>query len=228
MTVIYRMCGIPSTNPSPIYQDDKYSLNKLCLKSFVQAYSDVQPKVHFLLDHCGVEYYKMLEDTVPFNYEVDKTDIGINATMLCSYDLASWVDDIVVFQECDYLYHGVVGNVMNQAISTLGLVSPYDHPNFYRDLSMHSPECQIELVGEHHFRTTERNTMTWGCHSSLIKDHRDILERHGYIDGPVWSDLRNEGHLLWVPIPSFATHMVESCLAPSIDWEERWSTLNTQ
>jgi hypothetical protein len=222
--VIYRLCGIASTNPSPIYQDDKYKLNELCLKSFIEAYSDVRPEVIFLLDHCGDEYYTLLEQ-VPFNYRVEISNAGINATMLRAYELASELEDYVVLQECDYLYRGVIGKTYLAAMKDLGIVSPYDHPNFYHLRKFHREECRIKVVDNHHFRTAERNTMTWGCHSNIIKKHRQLLDRHGYLDGPVWDELAAEGLDLWVPVLSFATHMVRDCLAPGVDWKELWSNI---
>jgi hypothetical protein len=41
MHVIYRLCDIKSTNPSPLFQDDKVSLNKYCLNSFLKGMSDI-------------------------------------------------------------------------------------------------------------------------------------------------------------------------------------------
>lgn len=223
MTIIYRMCGIASSNPSPIYQDNKYKLNELCLKSVITAFSDVKPKFIFLFDKCGVEYHKLLSD-FPYEYEIVDANLGINGTMLEAYNIASELEDYVIFQECDYLYKGVIGKKYLRAMKELGIVSPYDHPNFYHAREYHREECRIKLVGDYHFRTCERNTMTWGCHTNIIKKHRELFDRHGYLDGQVWYDLKAEGYDLWTPLPSFATHMVESCLAPGIDWKELWNT----
>ncbi len=224
MTIIYRMCGIASSNPSPIYQDEKYKLNELCLKSVITSFSDVSPKFIFLFDKCGVEYHSLLKD-FPYEYEIEDANLGINGTMLRAYEIAAELEDYVVFQECDYLYNGVIGKKYLKAMKELGIVSPYDHPNFYHAREYHKEECRIKLVDNHHFRTCERNTMTWGCHTNIIKKHRDIFDKHGYLDGQVWYDLKAQGFDLWTPIPTFATHMVASCLSPGIDWKELWPTL---
>ena len=224
MKVIYRMCGIPSTNPSPWSQDDKYHLNKICLKSFVEAFRGVKLDIHFLMDYCGKEYSKMVED-IPFDYEVEFSETGINDTMIRSYEIAEKIDDIVLFQECDYLYRPGVGKLFERVLGQLPIVSPYDHKNFYIDNTIHSPNCEIKLVEGYHFRSTERNTMTWGCHSSIIKENIDTLEKYGYLDNEVWRDLEYAGHRLYVPIPSFATHCVKDYLSPGIDWEARWQEL---
>lgn len=226
MTAIYRLCGIPSTNPSPIYQEDKFKLNKMCLRSFVQAYRDVNPKVIFLLDHCGQEYTEMVNTVCPFEKKLIYTDLGINGTALKAYELAKDADDdIILFQECDYIYRPHSGRLMNMAIKQLGLVSPYDHLNFYIDRNLHSEMAKIKLVDGYHFRTTERNTMTFGVTKEVLLKGYDIFYKYGYLDGDVWYELKDIGIELHVPIPSIATHMVKDWLAPGVDWEDLWKEL---
>lgn len=221
MQVIYRVTDIASSNPSPIYQEDKVKLNKLCLASFVKGFEDIKPKVIFLADHMkDISYLN-----TPWEYEVIRTEDGQNKAMLNSYEIASKLEDYVIFQECDYIYRPNIGKTFLEGMKALGIVSGYDHPNFYHAREYHKEECRIKLVDDHHFRTCERNTMTWGCHSNIIKENLDILNHHGYLDGQVWYDLLERGYPLWTPIPSFATHMVKDCLAPSINWKEIWSNI---
>jgi hypothetical protein len=226
MIVYYRMCGIPSTNPSPYLQEDKFKLNKLCLDSFVQAYASIRPKIVFLCDYCGDEYKELLE-TVPFEYESTFTTIGINHTCLLQYDLAREQDDLILFQECDYLYLPDTGQRMVEAITQLGMVSPYNHRNFYMDQSIHSKTCELELVNNHIWRSVERNTMTFGIRPDVFKSNFTTFEKYGYLDNDVWHDLRASGQPLYVPIPSIATHMVKDYLAPGIEWEDLWTQLSS-
>src|SRR6185437_11864781 len=138
MTVCYRMCGIPSTNPSPIYQEDKFKLNQLCLRSFVQAFREINPNMVFLNDFCDGRYNEMIDRIIPFDKEIYSSEIGINATALKQYELAEKVnDDVILFQECDYLYRPGVGRKLEAAIREFGLVSPYDHPDFYTRYDIH-------------------------------------------------------------------------------------------
>lgn len=197
-------------------------MNKLCLHSFIKGFEDIKPKVVFLADHMNDVSYL----STPWEYEVIRTEDGQNQAMLNSYKIASELDDYVLFQECDYIYRENIGKTYLEAMKALGIVSPYDHPNFYHYRELHGEECRIALVADHHFRTCERNTMTWGCHSNIVRDNLDILNHHGYLDGQVWYDLLERGYPLWTPIKSMATHMVKDCLAPGVDWKELWS--NTQ
>lgn len=223
LNVYYRMCGLVSTNPSPWSQKDKFKLNEVCLKSFLMGFRDIKVKTHFILDFCSLEYDKLLKDSVK-DYVSEHSQMGINQTMLRSYDLASQEKGFVLMAECDYLYRPNIGRIFMNALEELDIVSPYDHRNFYVDRVLHSPTCEIQLVDDYHFRTTERNTMTWGCHSDLVREHKDILDKHGYLDDQVWFDLWMAGKKLWVPVPSFATHCVIDYLAPSVDWESIWKT----
>lgn len=221
MIVVYRMCDIDSTNPPP-FEKNKYNLNKRCLESFVKAFENIKPKMYFLCDYCPPKYKEMIETVCPFEKVIEFTEMGINNTMLRSYEIALNNDDYVLFQECDYLYRPDTGELFLKALASLGLVSPYDHLNFYKDHNIHSKTCDVELVDGHHFRTTERNTMTWGCHTDLIKENINTLNQYGYLDDLVWRDLLLAGHRLWVPIPSIATHMVKDYLSPGINWRKIW------
>lgn len=221
MKVFYRITSIPSTNPSP-WGKDKDELNKVCLKSFVEAFKEVNPEMYFLADYCNPKVNDIIEEVVPFDYHIEKMNIGINQTMNLSYELAAGIDDYVLFQECDYLYRPGIGKNYLRALEELKLISPYDHRNFYIDKNIHSSSCRIELVGEQHYRTTERNTMTWATHGSIVKENLEMLKKYGYLDDQVWQELLIAGYVLWVPVLSFATHCVKDYLAPGINWETLW------
>jgi len=216
------MCGIPSTNPSPVYQEDKFMLNKICLKSFREAFRDIDPKVIFLCDFCEPMYENLIKDIIPFEHEIHFTEIGINETMLKAYDIAYNQDDDILFQECDYIYRENIGKEFVKGLDELGLVSPYDHLNFYMDHKLHSNQVIIDLVGNTHWRSTERNTMTFAVKNKIFKDNYAIFKKYGYLDADVWYDLKSAGQELYVPIPSLATHMVKDYLAPGIKWEDEW------
>lgn len=221
LNVIYRMCGIPSTNPIPWSQEDKFHLNEVCLKSFLMGFSDIKLDIHFLLDYCDERYDILLAKYVP-EYTAEHSEAGINETMVKSYKLASEMIGYVLFQECDYLYRPRIGNAYMAGLNGLQIVSPYDHRNFYMDENIHSKNVVLQLEGETHFRTTERNTMTWATHTDVIRENYETFVKYGFLDDQVWFDLMIAGYQLWTPIPAFATHCVSDYLAPGIDWESLW------
>lgn len=161
----------------------------------------------------------------PWEYEVIRTELGQNGTMLKSYEIASNLEDCVLFNESDHLWLPGSGKIMFEAIKELGLVSGYDHPDFYTRFDIHPRITEIVISGNHHFRKSARNVMSWGCHSSLVKENLDILNFHGYLDEKVWSDLRERGHQLYTAVPALSTHMVKDYLAPGVNWRELWSNI---
>jgi len=224
MTVIYRLCGIASTNPSPIYQEDKRKLNELCLKSFVMAFRDVNPYVYFLMDYCDESYIEMLEKLVPFNFTYQLTNIGINNTALRAYEVAEESDDdVILFAECDHLWRPSVGKNFYNAVMKYGLVSPFDHPDFYNRYDIHDRYNEIDVLDNQHYRTATRNVMTFAMTKGVFEDSKDILKKYGYLDDLVWGELKERGHKLWVPIPSMDTHLVEGLLSPGIPWSVIWN-----
>lgn len=228
MIVYYRIANKKSPlSAKPPIMDGKWDeLNALCLRSFVIGYGDMRPKVVFICDDCPENVYRPLLDQVPFEKDIIFTNLGINDTCLLQYDLAkTTTDDVILFQECDYLTRPLSGKIMDEAIKKFGLVSPYDHRNFYIDRSIHGTVCDIDLIGEQHFRTTERNTMTFGMTREAFEKNYSILKKWGYLDNEVWKEMRDNGYPLWVPIPSIATHMVKDFLAPGLNWEALWKKL---
>jgi hypothetical protein len=225
MIVIYRITSKISVNPSPIFNDDKAKLNEVCLKSFRQAFREVNPKVIFLADKCTIETDDMIKRVIPFEYEIIHTDLGQNDSALKQWEMALNQDEDILFQECDYIWREKVGKEFVDGLNTLGLVSPYDHLNFYIDRTLHSNQVTIELVGDTHWRSTERNCLTFAIKNQIFKDNYEIFKKYGYLDGDTWYELLAKGHPLYVPIPSMATHMVRGYLAPSVDWEKIWLKL---
>lgn len=228
MIVYYRMTDIPSTNPSPILQDNKKELNKLCLKSFVQAFEEIEPQIEFICDFCPREYTEMIETICPFPHNIHYTMLGIDETARLQYDMANKQDDDILFQECDYLYIPNSGGDLLDGLNAFRLVSPYDHLNFYIDKTLHSPHQTLRLVENHVWRTAERNTMTFAIKNKTFKKFYQTFRHYGYLDSQVWYDLLEHGQPMYTPLPSIATHMVRDWLSPYHDWKSLWKILQTQ
>lgn len=230
MLVLYRIADIKSelSKPSPIFNDDLFKLATLCLNSFITAYVHVNPKVIFICDYCDKNKWEPLLKKVPFKKEIIFTQKGINETCLMQYDLAQKEDDeVILFNEYDYLWLPQSGIKMESAIKHFGLISPYDNKNFYLDRTIHSKKAELELFEDHHFRTVERNTMTFGMRRDIFTKNLESLKRWGYLDNDVWKEIKVNSNPLWTPLPSFATHMCEEFMAPGINWQQLWTILTT-
>jgi hypothetical protein len=235
MKVFYRLSPKNSAHEArrPRHAFDKLSLAKYCLRSFVEAFKDVKPKITFILDNCGQEWDEMLK-LCPFDKEIvhiDRVDntppMGYDHTSYYKQlDMAKEANDYVLFQEDDYVYLPGAGKKLLEALRVLEFVSPYDHLEHYtRNSEFHKPPFDIKLVGSQHWRTIDFCTMTWGCHSDRLLDYWDELHMHGCWDKDTWEEMGKRGAKLWTPIPSLATHMHRDFLPPGINWEERFNEL---
>lgn len=214
MKVIYRLCDIRASNPSPIFYEDKVVLNLHCLKSFGKAFQDLQPRVHFIADHCKHDYDEDIQKLVPWaEYEIEKTNTGINENFLLAARRALEADDDIFIQECDYEFQADIGISLHNAIQRYGLVSHYDHPDKYPG------ETELEIFDSRHWRTAISTTTTFGVKKDLFKKHYNLFVAHGYLDHIKFVELREKaGIKLWTPIPSMATHMVSDWIAPNVEW----------
>lgn len=219
----------------PRFPFDKLNLAKYCLRSFVDAFKEVKPQINFILDNCGEEWDKMINEVCPFGggiSHIDRDDttpkFGYDHTSYYTQlDMARDVDDYVLFQEDDYVYLPNSGEKLLEALKVLEFVSPYDHLEFYtRNTDFHRPPFDIKLVADHHWRTIDFNTMTWGCHSNRLGEYWDTLHAHGCWDKDTWDEMAKQGAKLWSPIPSLATHMHKDFLPPGINWAERFNELD--
>lgn len=212
MKVIYRICDVNSTNPPPIFPDNRPALNELCLKSFVNAFDGIDIDYHFILDKSSDRWPEIIS-TLCVEAKIETTDLGIDGSARHAVDVALQYDDDIIFQECDYLWVPKSGQLYIDAIKYFGVVSPYDHPDKYPGT------CDICTYQGLHWRTAPSTTQTYGISKENLQKHQEIIKKHGYIDQAMWEELAQNGLILRTPIPSIATHMVRDYLAPSIDWE---------
>jgi hypothetical protein len=205
-----------SVNKPPRFGGSKFRLVKLCLKTFVKAFEDVKPKIHFLLDRATGEYLDLIKEVCPFEFTHEFSDYGRFTAGLKQYNLAQESEDeVLIFAEDDYLWKEGTGKYFIEAIKELGIVSPYDNPDFYITEPYRSRQEKIKVVNNWHWRTTMSTTMTFGITKTKFMYHRQKFDLHGISDSPLWQDIND---IIWIPIPSFATHFVEGKLSPSVDW----------
>ncbi len=214
MKIIYRLTERPSTNPSPIFNEDKLKLNKLCLRSVIAAFKGLNPKMIFICDYCSSQTTEMIKQIVPFEYKIKETTLGVYGTAEYQYDLVEPADDFILFQECDYFYLPGSGKELFEACKELGYVSPYDHPDKYP-----VERSSIQIL-DRHWKSTVSTTSTFMTPMKLFIDDFAIFQKYGWIDHSRWVEIGKKGHELWTPIPSLATHMVKDYMAPIVNWKE--------
>lgn len=220
MKVIYRIAPNKPLK-SPFSKDDKFTLVKTCLKSFVKAFEDIKPDITFILDNCP-EYEDFIKRNVPFNKKFINTDLGNFGTYSKQIEIASETDDFVLFQEDDYLYLPKIGTKFMKALEKFDFITPQDEYLYYFGEPRHIGKYEITVVGDHHWREVNSTTLTFAGHGKLFKENKDTLLAFGTGDYPMWQAIRERGYKLWCPIPTFATHLVEGILSPAVDWNNIW------
>lgn len=220
MIVYYRISQNQTKAPRPFGITTKFVLVYYCFKSFIKAFENVKPKVVFIMDDCSEAYYDLVKQC-PFEYEVINFNQGSQqSSYFLQLDMVEKENDFVLFQEDDYWYLPNTGEKLLEGMKNLGFVNPYDHLEFYTKPEYHPEDCKIRLVGDQHWRSDAFNTMTYGGHSDLFKKHMPAFRKYGFWDKPTWEELKKEGVLLWSPIPTFATHMVDGFLSAGVDWKK--------
>lgn len=213
MHVVYRLTDIPSTNPSPVYQENKPELNKFCLESFLEAFKDVDYTITFLCDHCS-DYGEYLGKVLP-KHNIEYSNLGINGTYMRSLEIAKYRDVDTYFAECDYIYREGAGKKIEAAIECFGYMSGYDHPDKYPTKS-----ASIEFFDGLHWRTAPSTTMTYGVSKQNLRQDYELLIKYGYLDSQMWENLYKEtGRQLWTPMPAICSHMVAHYLSPGMSWK---------
>ena len=144
------------------------------------------------------------------------TDYGHYNSALKQYVLAQESkDDTIFFVEDDYLWQEGAGDKLASVVKELGIVSPYDNPDFYSVEPFKSRRENLKLIDNQHWRSIISTTMTFAIRKDIFMKHKTIFEKWGPSDSPLWQEAKE---MIWCPIPTIATHFVAGKLAPSVDW----------
>lgn len=218
MKILYRISSKPSIyGIPPLFDKNKDSLAKYCLYKFVEVFMPIKPEITFICDSCSDDLFKAILE-VPFRHKLESGE-GNYETYRIQLEMAKELgEEKVLLQEDDYLYQPGTAQELEKAIDKLEFVSPYDHPEHYAD-PLVNEKYQIRLINGRHWRTAPSNTLTFASTGERFKECFDTLSSFGIADHEMWVKMREEGHSLWTPIPSFATHMHKQFMAPSVDWK---------
>lgn len=210
--IYYRISNNLSMHEPIAFAGDKFRIVKTCLRSFAET--KPQGKIHFILDYCGREYLELVQQFFKdFTYEY--SEYGNYKSCLKTYNLAREnTDPYLFFIEDDYYWKPEAFTKMMEALEGgIELLSPYDHPDFYEDMTLHSPTCDVVWKG-HHWRTSRANTMTFACHRKVFEDNLVIFNEFGPNDFHLWNKIPVK---IWAPIPSLATHYVKNWKAKGFE-----------
>jgi hypothetical protein len=173
-----------------------------------------------ICDRCPDFYYEFIKNIVPFETTIEFTNSGIKENAIHQYDFLT-DDDVYYFLECDYLHIPGAGQKMLDAAEVFDFISPYDHPDKYKE-GMIPPNIEYQEIKGNKWRTTDSTTSTFMARGSKVKEQLELFRSYGWDDHKRWLDLGTKGYKLWTPLPSLATHMVSEYMAPGVEWKQIW------
>ena len=133
-----------------------------------------------------------------------------------NYYIAKLYD--ILFVEDDYLWRPNTLPLLENALKTLKVLSPYDHPAHYTE-ERFDKKYETKLIGNEVYRTCPSNTHTFAVTKEVLKKNIALFTRYGVHDHEMFTEL-NKTDQLWCPAYSFATHLAGGNLAPNVNWRE--------
>lgn len=193
----------------PPFFTDKFTLVNACHLSFFSA-GDCDR--HYFLDNCPVEWDKHFE----FAGTVHRGIWGKLESLHNVFDFARNLSGDLLFLEDDYLWRPGTLPTLVEGLDRFGMVSPYDHPDFYHKEGITCTE--VYRLGDHLWRWCPTNTHTFAVRSDILREHFDAFRNNNLHDWQMFTELQIEGVRLYTPLLSLATHLVEGKLALGVDW----------
>lgn len=213
-----------------------------CLKNFLNCCFDpTQDKIFLYADNVKDETYNniLLWINNISNINIIRSNAGSSAgSFRLVFEEALKLDDneIIWFQEDDYIYLPNARKVALEGIQKADYVSLYDHADTYipaskggnpfvTDDGYSSFPTFVIRTESSHWRTVVSTTMTFVVQVKTLKENQDVwrpLTQGTYPqDFQAFLELtKNRGRSLITPIPGLGTHAEPQWAAPGIDWEK--------
>lgn len=142
-------------------------------------------------------------------------------------------NEIVLFQEDDYLYLPSSRNCILEGLEIADYVSLYDHPDKYIAANKGGnpfieddggEKTKVYLTKSTHWKLANSTTMTFATKVKTLREDKPVWDK--YISGNHPYDfqafcelIQNKGRKLVTPIPAKSTHAEIASCSPLIKWE---------
>lgn len=212
MKIFYRVSPFLSSHPNPLGADKKKIVYE-CFNSFKKNITDQE--VTIISDNVPTDWYELFR-----SFNVLKSKTGNVATFHRQLEEVFKLDDEekVFLVEDDYLWTKGSIEKIERALDYVDLVSPYDHPGHYIEDRFKNEPKRMILIDTQTYREAPSNTLTFACRAKIIKNNVRVIKRFGINDHGMFQELQRLGTIMYVPVPSLATHLVEGLLAPNVEW----------
>lgn len=207
---------MPNAGKPPFFGDDKFGMVKACTLSFLAAGGCERV---YLLDNCPTAYINWFN-----KYGKGEVATGIwgkKGSLYAAYDFArrrlKTDSDTILFLEDDYLWRPNTLADLDSAILRFGMATPYDHGSHY---VQDRGQCMdVYAHGNLTWRWCRTTTHTFGVTGKVFTDVPDDFY-YGLHDWQMFTKLDIDGHRIYSPMYSMATHLVTGALAYNTNWED--------
>lgn len=208
--IIYRACPAGFAKNKVI--EDKHELVNLCFNSMLEAFDGIDYQLIVLLDKPSQKFRKLFEGHDVRESFFGDLQNGNVKSFHKQLDLVMELKKDYLLVEDDYYFLPESGNIINEAISSLPFITPYDHPDYYYS-DLHAYKRDVIVEAGHHWQTVDSTTLTFGGQYEVLKEMVDTIKDYGITDHPMWKDVTGK-YPLYSPIPTLSTHMETEFISP--------------
>ncbi|MBY8983385.1 MAG: glycosyltransferase family 2 protein [Candidatus Lokiarchaeota archaeon] len=201
LVVAYRI--YPKISKStPVFQNNKFKLAHLCLKSFKESLGSLNIKIYVLLDNCPPEYeelfYRYFKKE---NLEIIRLNgIGNQRTFKLQLDLLlkQNYSEIVYFAEDDYFYFPnqfeIMLNFLKKNID-VDFVTPYDHLDYYV-LPLHDYKSIFKNYSTKQWKKVSSTTCTFLTSKTALNKTKKVFKKYSYVKNFFDSEIFKQNRIL--------------------------------
>lgn len=191
LAVAYRIYPKVSSNPPPVFADDKFKLAELCLKSFKESLGGLRVKLWVLLNNCPPQYESLFTQLWPAEDLVLVRYPGVSGSTTLHEQLrllmAQTDAEIVYLAEDDYFYlpgqFPLAVNFLKQNPDA-DFATPYDGPDLH-ETDLHDCIDETRPFGGKNWRSSVSTTHTFLARRTALIECRDLFDRlyHAFSTG---------------------------------------------
>ena len=213
MIIIYRACAYGSAlKERPI--KDKIELVKFCFRSFKKAFKDVDYELVVLMDKPNQDLRNIFKGEKTETSFYPDFNEGNTKSFHRQLEIALEKKVNFMFVEDDYYFLPHAGKRIVEALEWFDFLTPYDHPDYYKD-KVHATGKLTRQIDGQHWQTVKSTTLTFAGRHDALKKEVETIKKYGWADHPMWLDI-TQRYNLWSPMPTLATHMETPFLSPGI------------
>lgn len=185
LAIAYRIYPRVSRRP-PIFENNKFKLSELCIKSFKDSLGSLKVKLYVLLDNCSPKYedlfkkYFMNEDLKLIRLK----GIGNLGTFYLQLKMLTEQEnaEIVYLAEDDYCY---LPNQFQKMVNLLkrdpeiDFITPYDHSDYY-NYPLHNYQSKVKYFSNKEWKTVSCTTCTFLTTKYTLNKTKKIFKKYSF------------------------------------------------